>query len=68
MSASMLETTVQAAPARRSINKARLIGRILTGIALAFLTFDTVFKLVGATSDSTIRSSLTFCFRPIWAR
>jgi hypothetical protein len=37
--------TSRAVPAPKS--RARLAGRILTGIAIAFLTFDVVIKLVG---------------------
>jgi hypothetical protein len=48
MSASILETAVRPATSARKVSKARLTGRILTGIALAFLTFDTVFKFIGA--------------------
>lgn len=51
MSASILETAARtAAPvARRApINKSLLAGRVLSGIAMAFLTFDTVFKFVAS--------------------
>ena len=47
-----LGSTVAVAPSSRG----RLAGRILTGLALAFLTFDVVIKLVGAKAalDGTV--------------
>lgn len=49
MSASILETAASTTPsARRTINKSLLTGRILTGVAMAFLIFDTVYKFTGA--------------------
>lgn len=47
MSAAILQNASHAPPTRRALNKSLLIGRLLTGIAMAFLTFDTVFKLFG---------------------
>jgi hypothetical protein len=47
-----LGSTAPTAPSSRG----RLAGRILTGIAIAFLTFDVVIKLVGAKAalDGTV--------------
>ena len=51
MSATILESVaLPVAPAARSTARTLWAGRILTGIAVAFLTFDTVFKLVAATA------------------
>jgi hypothetical protein len=47
MSATLVDTASIAAPVRVS-NRSRLAGRVLTGIAVAFLAFDTVIKLTGA--------------------
>ena len=50
MSATLFETTPLAAPAVSAIrpsNRARNAGRILTGIAIAFLTFDVGIKFAG---------------------
>ncbi|MBC8085637.1 MAG: DoxX family protein [Phycisphaerae bacterium] len=61
MSASILQNTTGTAPARRTLDKGLLAGRILTGIALAFLTFDTVFKLIGASEavEGTMKLGFT---------
>ena len=49
MSATLVEPTpLVAAPVLRISDRARLTGRILTGLAVAFLLFDTGVKLVGA--------------------
>ena len=46
MSATLLRSaSLDAAPVARSSNRALLTGRILTGLAVAFLVFDTVVKL-----------------------
>ena len=49
MSATMLDAMPLAAPAAtRTSNRARWTGRVLSGIAVLFLTFDLTIKLVGA--------------------
>ena len=58
----MSAALAQSAPSIRSSSvtgtssRARLAGRILTGLAIAFLTFDVVIKLVGAKAalDGTV--------------
>src|SRR3954468_875061 len=48
MSATLLRSTALSAPPSATSNRARWAGRILTGIAVLFLTFDTVVKLVAS--------------------
>jgi hypothetical protein len=49
MTATLIERTpIPAAATIRTSNRALWTGRILTGLAVAFLVFDTVIKLVGA--------------------
>lgn len=49
MSATLLESAPRtASPATRTTTGARWAGRVLTGIAVLFLTFDVAIKLVGA--------------------
>ncbi len=57
----MSAALTQSAPLSRSVvdapsSRGRLAGRILTGLAIAFLTFDVVIKLVGAKAalDGTV--------------
>jgi hypothetical protein len=45
MSATVFERTPLTAASARPARRALIAGRILTGIAVAFLTFDTVIKL-----------------------
>lgn len=47
MSAALLDSPLAASPARES-SKARWTGRILSGLAVLFLTFDLSIKLSGA--------------------
>jgi len=47
MSATLVDTTPLAAPAVRVSNRTRLAGRVLTGLAIAFLTFDMAMKFAG---------------------
>jgi DoxX-like protein len=69
MSASILQNSSQAVPARRSLDKSLLAGRILTGLAMAFLTFDTVFKLFGTKEavDGTVQLGFQAHHLPIIA-
>jgi len=48
MSTSLLHSVPHVASARRTINTPVLVGRILTGIVMAFMLFDTGFKFTGA--------------------
>ena len=48
MSASILQNAHEIASTRRTVNKSLLAGRILTGIVIAFMLFDTGFKFSGA--------------------
>ena len=48
MSTTLVDATTFAVPPVRISSRSRLAGRILTGIAVAFLVFDTGIKLAGA--------------------
>jgi hypothetical protein len=63
MSASLLQSaplgsSAEAAPSRR----ARLVGRILSGLAVAFLTFDVVIKLVGV--KEAVQGTMELGYQP----
>lgn len=62
MSASVLETAVRTQPVRRSINKTLLAGRIMSGLAIAFLIFDTGFKFFAPPEMAA--SALQLGFQP----
>jgi hypothetical protein len=47
MSAALLQSAPFGSSAVAPSSRARLAGRILTGLAIAFLTFDAVIKLIG---------------------
>jgi hypothetical protein len=54
MSAMALESVaLPASPAARASSRTRWAGRILSGIAVLFLTFDTAIKLAGPAVDAT---------------
>lgn len=57
MSASILRTASASKATPRKIDASRLVGRILTGIVMAFMIFDTGFKFTGAKEaiDSTVQ-------------
>jgi hypothetical protein len=60
MSATVLESAVVAP--RWTSSKAQWAGRILSGLAILFLTFDTVFKLIG--TQSAIEGTVQLGYRP----
>jgi hypothetical protein len=58
MSAALLQSApLSSSTVAATLSRARLTGRILTGIAVAFLAFDTVIKLAGvqAAVQGTVR-------------
>ena len=61
MSASILRNASTSVSARRPLNKSLLAGRILTGIVMAFMIFDTGFKFTGA--KEAIEGTVTLGFQ-----
>ena len=48
MSATLVDITPLAAPTARVSSRSRVAGRVITGLAVAFLVFDMSIKLTGA--------------------
>jgi len=61
MSAAPFDSSLVASPVRES-TKARWAGRILTGLTIAFLTFDVAIKLAGA--KEAVEGTVTLGFQP----
>src|SRR3712207_1181747 len=57
MAATLLQAPLAASPADGTSARARWAGRVLSGIAVLFLVFDTTIKLIGATQavDGTVQ-------------
>jgi hypothetical protein len=63
MSATILESvSVPVSPAVRASTRALLVGRILTGLAVLFLSVDTAFKLVA--SQAVVEGTVQLGFAP----